>query len=164
MRALALSLLFLLSLPAIAQRNELAVSYGRSEFDALGDGPAFGASYNRFWTENVSTRFALFAASEDHKTVGAYSATAEYHFLRGRRISPYAGLGIALAVVSIDGYDSVSDTGFAPVIGAGIDLNLTRRFAIGADVTYLQFDADLDDRFTIALDPTTFLISAKYRF
>jgi hypothetical protein len=94
-----LLVLLLLSLPAFAQqRNELAVSFGRSEFDALGDAPAF--------------------------------------HLRGRRISPFAGLGLAFAVASID----------------------------RADVTYLQFDADLDDRFATALDPTTVLVSAKFKY
>jgi outer membrane protein W len=166
-----LLVLLLLSLPAFAQRNELAVSFGRSEFDELGDAPAFGVSYNRFWTENVSTRFGLFAASEEANVgdgddvVGASYATAEFHFLRGRRISPFAGLGVAFAVASIDRVgSSASDSGFAPVIIGGVDVNLTWRFAIGADVTYLQFDADLRDRFATALDPTTVLVSAKFKY
>ena len=156
-----LLLVLWLSLPAMAQQNEFAVSFGRSEFDQLGDGPAAGVSYNRFWTETVSTRFALFAAEEDQETVSALSASAEYHFLRGRRISPYAGLGFALAYASVH---SASDSGFAPIIVGGIDVGITRRFAIGADFSYLQFDADLDDRFATALDPTTVLVSAKFRY
>jgi outer membrane protein W len=171
-RLVSLAFLLLLSLPALAQRNELAVSFGRSEFDSLGDGPAFGLSYNRFWTDSVSTRFALFAAADEANVgngediVSAYYATAEYHFLRGRRISPFAGLGLAFAFVSIDrvGGNSEGDSGFAPVIIGGVDVNITRRFALGADVTYLQFEADLDDRFATALDPTTVLVSAKFRY
>lgn len=159
-------------MPAIAQRNELAVSFGRSEYDARGDGVAWGLSYNRFWTDNVSTRFGGFAAGEDTSTgigdevVGAYTATAEFHFLRGRRISPYAGAGFALAFVRLDRVNasSASDTGFAPVAIGGVDVQLTRRLAIGADATYFQFDADLDDRFATPLDPTTVLVSAKFRY
>lgn len=173
-RSLSLALLLLLSFPAIAQqlRNELAVSVGRSEYDARGDGTAFGISYNRFWTNTVSTRFGGFATGEEttesigDEVLGAYTATAEYHFLRGGRISPYVGAGFAYAFVRVDRVNArtASDSGFAPVAIGGLDVQLTRRFAIGADVTYFQFDADLDDSFTTALDPTTVLVSAKYRY
>ncbi|HEU4889616.1 MAG TPA: OmpW family outer membrane protein [Thermoanaerobaculia bacterium] len=176
-RLLSLALLLLLSLPAIAQqlKNELAVSVGRSQYDQLDDGTALGISYNRFWTESVSTRIGAFAAGEaeeanagigDDDVVGAYYATAEYHFLRGGRVSPFAGVGFALAFASIERLNarSANDTGFAPIVLAGIDIQLTQRFAIGADVSYFQFDADLEDQGSAALDPTTVLVSAKYRY
>lgn len=46
----------------------------------------------------------------------------------------------------------------------GVDLNLTRRFALGIDASYIMFDPDLGDRHGTVLDPITTLVSVKYRY
>jgi outer membrane protein W len=176
-RLLALTLLALLVFPAFAQqpRNELAASFGRSEFDQLGDAPAVGLSYNRFWTRMVSTRFGAFVASEDlnedggNKRVGAYHASVEVHFLRERVLSPFVSVGGALAFSRVEHPNSdftASDSLLTPIVGAGIDITITPHFALGADAHYIKYDAetDLGDRFGTTLDPLTVLVSAKYRF
>jgi opacity protein-like surface antigen len=174
-RPLFLVLLFLLALSATAQqpRNELAVSVGRSQFHQLGDAPAVGLSYNRYWTAALSTRFGAFMAAEDlpegagSKRIGAYHVSGEVHLLRDRRVSPYAGLGIALAhsSIKISQFDfSSSEMTFAPIVEAGLDVNLTRRFTLGGDVRYLYYDAELGSRFGYQLNPLTVLVSAKFRY
>jgi outer membrane protein W len=130
-------------------------------------------SYNRFWTARVSTRFGAFAATEDlnadggEKVIGAYHVSAEVHAFRERLFSPYAGLGLALAVNKIvftGHYASANDTLVAPIVSVGLDTKVTRRFAVGVDVRYLKYDAELGDLFPIDLDPLTVLVSAKFRY
>jgi hypothetical protein len=78
-------------------------------------------------------------------------------------------VGAALAFSHIERPNSDftrSDTLLTPIFGAGIDLTLSPRFALGADVHYIKYDAEteLGDRFGTPLDPTTVLVSAKFRF
>lgn len=164
-----------LAFSATAQQsnNEIAVSLGRSQFHQLGDAPAVGLSYNRYWTPALSTRFGAFMAGEDlpegagSKRIGAYHASGEAHFFRDRRFSPYAGFGIALAQssIKISQFDfSSSEMTVAPIVDAGLDANLTRRFTLGADVRYLYYDAELGSRFGYQLNPLTVLLSAKFRY
>ena len=174
-RILFLSLALLFPLFAIAQqpRNEIAVSYGRTETEELGDARPQGASYTRFWTGAVATRFGAQISQEDFpddagdKRFGAYSAIVEYHFLRSRTFSPYAGAGVAhayarqrLRAANFTKDDSV----ITVIVDVGLDINVTPRVALGFSANYLKFDPDLGDRFGTILDPTTALVSAKYRF
>jgi len=171
-RLLSLPLLLLFTLPAIAQqpRNELAVSAGISSLGDLGSAPAFGVSYTRFWTDALAVRFGAFSASGDlddggTKTASAYHASAEYHFNRAARVSPYVGAGLALAVTSVDGlpFDfSASETNPEVILSGGVDVNISRRFALGADVRYMYYDVGLGSAYQV--NPATLLISAKYRY
>lgn len=174
-RLLSLSLALLLALTATAQqpRNELALSYGRTETEQLGDAFTKGASYTRFWTNAIATRFGAQVSNEDFpddagdKQLGSYSAIAEYHFLRGRTFSPYAGLGLAYAFARqhLNHSDfSRGDSVLGGIIDVGLDMNFTPRIALAVSANYLKFDPDLGDRHGSTLDPTTVLVSAKYRY
>ncbi len=171
----ALFLALFLSLPVIAQQtnNEIAISYGRTETEDLGDAPAVGISYARFWTRGLATRVGGQWSGEDlpdnagDNSVNAYFATAEYHFFRDRLMSPYIGGGIAHAFADIHFSSSGfrgDDSMYTAMVIAGADVNFTRRFAVGVDARYMTFDPDLGDRFGTILDPMTVFVSAKYRY
>lgn len=194
MNARLLSLALLLSLPGTASlsaagalpvtvihspfadvqpMNEIAISAGYAHLNQFGDAPAFGASYSHFWTDEFSTRFGVFGAREDlgdtrgERSFDAYHASAEYHFLRDYPISTYAGAGLALAVTSIEGAEfdfSASETALTPMVSVGVNVNVSLRFVIGADLSYMYYDVELGSRFGYQVNPTTLLISAKYRY
>jgi outer membrane protein W len=116
-----LSLLLLLSLPALAQNNELGVFISTSQFDdgeideagdifdvEFDEDMGVGIMYNRFWTSGFSTELAyqrlgadLTASAGDiSEQVGnldldILSATAQLHFMKGSILSPYIGGGVA---------------------------------------------------------------------
>ena len=169
-----LLLVLLFALPAVAQLapNEVAVSFGRSDLEVLGDAPAIGVSYNRFWGQLGSVRFGAFTAGEGYEDapgeerVHTLHASAEVHFLRGRVVSPYAGVGVAMASTRIDsGGSSLSETSFAPIVSGGLDFNVWPRWAIGVDGRWMHLRVDSGDRFgPYILDPLTVMGSVKYRF
>lgn len=167
-------LLLLVSLPAIAQptNNEVAVSYGRSDFVDLGNSRAFGFSYARYWKHGFAVRLGIHRSQKDfpdnqgEKSAGAYYATAEYHLFRGRLVSPYVGGGVAYGTARMHlshGFTG-KDSDISGFGDAGVDVNVTPRFAISADVSYMRFDPDLGDRHGSRLDPITTLVSLKYRY
>ena len=179
-RALPLSLVLLLAVsafPLAAQTpaNEIALSAGHSDLGQLGDAPAAGISYNRYWRGGFSTRFGVFGAAEEltsdpdggEKRIGAGHVSAEYHFLRRHRLSPYAGLGVAFAVNELEHANSdfsASESSFETIVSGGVDLNVTPRFALGADARFMYYDVGLGDRFGYQVDPLTVLVSAKFRY
>ncbi|HUR80446.1 MAG TPA: OmpW family outer membrane protein [Thermoanaerobaculia bacterium] len=119
---LPLSLLLLfVSLPALAQSNEIGVFISTSQLDdseindagdifdvEFDENMGVGASYNRYWTNAFSTELAYQRLGAD-LTVSAgdisdqvgdldldiLSATAQLHFLKGKILSPYIGGGVA---------------------------------------------------------------------
>ena len=167
--------LSLFAFPVFAQQpdNEIAVSLGWSVFNQLGSAPAAGVSYTHFWTDAFATRFGAFASHGDfnenggEKTVSAYHGSAEYHFRRDQRVSPYVGAGIALAATSIDRPEiefSASETSFEVIVSGGVDVDVSRRFAVGGDVRYMYYDVGLGARSGYQVNPLTILLSAKYRY
>jgi outer membrane protein W len=171
-------LLLAISLSAAAQlpRNEVDISLGRTQTEELGDAPTIGASYTRFWTRGIATRFAAQYSQEDYsdyandtgeKSYGSYAAMGEYHFLRDRLVSPYAGGGIAYGFARrhLGNTDFTSSDGqFTYILNVGADVNITPRFAAGISGNYMKLDPDVGDRYGTILDPTTVLVSAKYKF
>jgi outer membrane protein W len=172
-RLLSLALL-LFTLPAIAQsNNEIAVGYGRTVTSEVGDAPAIGLSYAHFWNNGLAVRVGGTRATEDYpdnagdKMFGGYFAVAEYHLFRNRLISPHIGGGLAYAVAQV--YLSHSDltyddNAYSATGIVGLDVNLTRNFAIGVDSSYVRFDPDLGDRHGSIADPITTLVSVKCRY
>jgi outer membrane protein W len=168
-------ILFLFSLPALAQQanNEIAISYGRSNFAQRGNSPTIGLSYAHFWSNSLGARIGIHRSEKDfpdnqgHQNIGAYYATVEYHLFRDRLFSPYVGAGIAYGVARIDSTPSgftAEDTTVSVIGDVGVDVNLPRSFAIAANLSYMKFDPNLGDRHGSALHPMTMLVSAKYRF
>lgn len=141
-------------------RNEIAVSFGRTDAEQLGDIPAAGLSYNHFWTHMISTRFGAFAGTGEDTSIGAVHASAEAHFRREQRVSPYAGAGVAYAFTERGRKETV----IAPIFEAGVDVRLSPRFSVGLDARYLFYHSELEDRFGYDLHPLTVLASAKFRY
>jgi opacity protein-like surface antigen len=172
-RLLPLALL-LFTLPALAQQpnDEVALSYGRATFTDLGDSPTIGLSYAHFWRTGIAARVGAQRSQEDFpdnqgdKLVEAFYATAEYHLFRNRLISPYVGGGATYghARMHLTNAFTAEDSVISGFGDAGVDVNFTPRFAIGADVNYFRFDPDLGDRYGTRLDPITILGSVRYRF
>lgn len=177
-RSRFLVLLLLLSLPiavsASAQsNNEVAVGYGRTMTSEVGNAPAIGLSYARFWNNGIAVRIGGTRAEEDFpdnagdKLFGGYFAVAEYHLFRDRLFSPYIGGGLAYGVARVYLFHSdltYDDNAYSATGHVGLDVNLTRTFAIGAAASYMRFDPDLGDRHGSIADPITTLVSAKVRF
>ncbi|MEO1074841.1 MAG: outer membrane beta-barrel protein, partial [Bacteroidota bacterium] len=85
----------------------------------------------------------------------AFNSTADVHEAQMRlrytlfpqaRISPFTTLGAAVALRSPATVDDDGDVGWAPLLGAGLDIKLTPRFALIADLDVRLFfpDAALD--------------------
>lgn len=173
MRHLPLLLILLLALPLSAQlpRNEFAVSAGSSNLNDLGNAPAAGVSINHFWLRTLSTRAGVFAAAKDGEVgdvvSGAWHLSAEYHPFRGRAVSPRLAAGVAWAFSEIDYADidfSASETQIVPILGGGVDVRVTPRFSVGAEALYMNYEADLGNRFGFSVDPLTILGSARFHW
>lgn len=158
----------------------------------------YGVSYNRYWSDAISTEFAaqklaadityvpVFDDSLDEFELGemdltVISATAQWHFLRGGRVSPYAGVGLAHIQGEVETYEIETDPGEEPieagtfdlesettvVLNGGVDFNVTPSLAIGLDVKYIAYDpkgeGELDsDR--VDLNPLVLAAGLKFRF
>jgi len=172
-RILSLALL-LFTLPALAQpNNEIAVGYGRTMTSEVGDAPAIGLSYARFWSNGIAVRVGGTRSEKDFpdnagdKMFGGYFAVAEYHLFRDRLFSPHIAGGLAYGVARVYLFHSdltFEDNAYSATGIVGLDVNLTRNFAIGVDSSYMRFDPDLGDRHGSIADPITTLVSVKYRY
>ncbi len=163
-------LLLVLSLPLFAQNNEIAVSYGLTNYAQSSETPAYGVSYNRFWTRYVSTRVGVLDSRDElpddqgERSVTAAHASVEYHPFRGRLVSPRVSAGSAYVRSEHTAEAVDNDSTITVAAGGGVDFNLTRRFALGAEVLYIPFTPKARDRFSSKLDPTTFFASARFRW
>ena len=170
-RGLFLSILLLLfSLPAIAQPgpNELALSLGRWDSDEIGNGsPAVGASYNRFFGQVFSTRLGGYAARQGDFTSGALFLSGEIHLFRAARVSPWVGAGGGYGYVrraaSNDRFVG-SETALTGIYSGGVDVTVSPRFAVGADVSYMNYEMSLGNRFGYRVDPVMVSLTGRWRF
>ena len=161
-RAAILALPLLLSLSAAAQlpRNEASVSAGWTEFADLGGARAAGASYARYWNIAIATEVGGIFAEGRHDFTDLH-ATVQLHVLRERRVSPWIGFGAAR--LWIDDPERPRSK-FTPTGGAGIDVAITPRLALGGEFRYAPFEIDPRDRFGLSVNPTTFSLAARWRF
>jgi opacity protein-like surface antigen len=164
MRASVLALALVVSLSAAGQlpRNEISVGAGWVDFANLGGARAVGASYTRYWTRALATSLggSRIVQTPYGLEFSDVHATAEYHARRERRVSPWAGLG--LARLSVNTGREASTT--ALITGAGLDVGITRRLAIGAQVHYSRFIVNPGDRFEERVNPTTLMIAVRWRY
>jgi opacity protein-like surface antigen len=166
---LLLPVIFIFTVPAHPQQtvNELSFSAGRSDLNQLGDAPALGISYNRYWSGAASTRFGIHAAGENFGAefgevmAGAAHVSFEYHFRRSEAISPYAGAGVAVTHTRLSSFSQ--ETNLAPIFSGGIDLKVTPRVAVSVDARFLRYEFETNDRFLgpLTLNPLTVMLSAK---
>ncbi len=166
--------LLLLALPLFAQSrpdNEVSVSFGRIEVEDALDLDVYGASYNRYWTRELSTRIGVISGSDvlpdDNGDASSLlvHGTFEAHAWRGRLFSPHAGVGGAYARHKENylGSNEV-DSRLRPAFLAGIDVNFTPRIGIGADVLYSRFGLESNDRFARDLTSISVFGSARFRW
>lgn len=145
----------------------------------------YGVSFNHYWTDSFSTDFAVHRLTADldldiageptlelgELEASAYTAIAQWHFRRASRFSPYVGAGLAYVRGSFDAVDDEEGEAsfdFDPettwVANAGVDVNLTDRFAIVLDGKYVQWEpvaeGDGDDE---SLDVSPLMLSAGVR-
>jgi len=185
MRPFLLTLLLVLPLAvqvaAQTPNNELGLSFGRA---GLGTYAAIettvdtvGISFNHYWTPAISTRFAVtefgvegfnldFGAGRT-LDMNALSADVEYHLLRDRIFSPYAGGGVAYVESEIQQVHSANLSAgreLAPLITVGADLNFARRFAVGVDGTYILYRPEYEVIGSTDFDPFTISATLKWRW
>jgi len=162
-RALALAVSVLVSLSAAAQlpRNEVAVSAGWTDLASVGGARALGASYSRFFTPNICAQLGAVRADGRGKELTDIHAAAEFHPFRESTLSPWAALGVARIAFR----DSESlHSKLTSLVGAGVDVNLSRQFAIGAQVHYSPFVINPRERFGFNLNPMTLSLAARWRY
>ena len=161
-----LPLVLLLSVSAAAQfpRNEVAVSAGIWDSSDLGNEPMVGASLNYHWTSLFSTRLGGFVAKGDDVTASIVYISGELHFFRDARVSPWVGAGGALARVRRDGeFGEVSDSQLTGIYSGGVDVAVTPRFALGAEVSYMNYEVQLT-RFGDRVDSITYSGVGRWRW
>ena len=182
---LTLTLIVLLSLPLFAQNqnNEVGFALGSADMSDFGDAATATFSYNRYWTRGLSTKLDGTGYSAELQVVdlgpgglasagdfamASYAAQMQYHFLRGRRFSPYFGAGLAYVITRFTDTpvgELEADNNVTGIASAGVDLNLGRRWAITGDVTYMPHEAVFPQGATsIDLDPLTISLGAKFRW
>ena len=164
-----LSLVLLFSLSAAAQqlpRREASISLGQWDSSDLGNEPAIGASYNYYWTTMFSTRAGAFIARGDDVSATNAHFSGELHLFRDARVSPWVGAGGAFARVRREAeFDDVvrSESKLTGIYSGGVDVAVSPRFAIGAEVSYMNYELQLT-RFGDAVDSVTILLSGRWRF
>lgn len=149
----------------------------------------FGAHVEVFWSERVSTRVTAAylnpaaivypnnppPADIDLGTLGldVYSATARFHFMRGRRLSAFAGGGPAYVAVGNldDRFGEEIEIDFDPVATflaeAGVRYRIHPRIVLEVGAAYLPLE--LDDappplQPTVGIDPVIVSAGAAWRF
>lgn len=169
MTRVPLVLLLLLSFSALAQtpRNEASLILGWTDFRHSGGARAAGVTYTRFWLPWLSTQAgAIFAGEQITPTYGRQSftnlhVTAQAHAFRHARVSPFVAFGGAH--VNFNAGD-IDESRVATVAGAGLDVRLTRRFALGAQAQYSQFVIDPRARFPFDVSPMTVTVAGRWRY
>ncbi|HEV7239221.1 MAG TPA: hypothetical protein VGQ36_08280 [Thermoanaerobaculia bacterium] len=168
-RSLILLLLLLLSLPAAAQLppNEVSLSLGRWDSSELGDAPVFGVTYNRYWARMFSTRLGVFGSREGDFTNAAAHAGVAAHLFRASRISPWVAAGVAQAYARRAGSDD-HFVGFEMLLtgiySGGVDVKVSPRFAVGAEMSYMNYEMMLGDRYGYRADPVMVMVTGRWRY
>ena len=166
-RPLLLFLALLTALPTLAQRRELSASVGRWDSGQLGDAVSLGASYNYYWTSLLSARVGGMVAKEEEVTAGTVYVSGELHLFRTARVSPWVGVGGAFAytrLASSSEHFTGSETAWTGIYSGGLDFAVSPRLAIGADVSYMNYEAGLGSRFGYTVDPVTISLAARWRY
>lgn len=188
----------------MAPANDIGVFINSASYDHEIDFDGFefeekagyGVSYNRFWSDTISTEFAVQKLAADIRyepfledesfdlgemDLTVISATAQWHFLRGGRVSPYAGVGLAHIQGEVETYAVETEPGEEPIeagtfdlesettvlVNGGVDFNVSPALAIGLDLKYIAYDpkgeGELDsDR--VDLNPLVVAAGLKFRF
>jgi len=158
---LILSLLFALSAAAQLPRNEIAVTAGWTDFAGIGGARAVGASYSRFLTPYVAAQLGAMRTEGRGNELSDVHAAAAVYPLRQYRVSPWVALGAAHIAFDDSEGSHVKSTWIA---GAGVDVAITRQFALGAAFHYSPFEENPRARFPLTVNPATLSAAARWRF
>jgi outer membrane protein len=147
----------------------------------------YGASFNHYWTDLVSTDFGVQKMSADltvsglgvpKTTVGeldvtALTGTVQLHFLRESRFSPYVGAGAAYMLADFSANDLEPDDEQVELdddvtflVNAGVNVRMTERISLMGDVKYIPWEVNEENASTDdeALDVSPLIVSAGVRF
>lgn len=145
--------------------------------------PEVDISY--FFTPNFAAELVLTVPqSHDVKVAGTKigtfkelppTLTAQWHFLPGRTVNPYVGLGLNFTLISdvnlaVPGVGKLdldsSSVGFAA--GAGVDVKVSRQCYLNLDMKYVQIESDVKLGATkvsrVKVNPMLYGVGVGYRF
>lgn len=148
-----------------------------------------GLSFNHYWTRAFSTELAIQSMSGEmtiaaaglpvftagELNAAAITAMGQWHFNRDGRFSPYVGAGAGFIGGEFEvAADAESEreslhleTEATWLAGAGVDIKLTERLLVNADVRYMPWsaraeDGKLDER--LEIDPVVVSAGIKFRW
>jgi len=194
--------LALIALPLCAQSNDVAVWFGRStvgttnvgttvvsslRFDR---GDSFGASWNHFFSGQVSTELAAFAVRHDGTVriggadafnVGRLrmipvTAMVQWHLVHFHRVDPHIGAGLAWVRSDSLHSSDLDNAGIGRVriksrVGwttdAGLTYGVTDRIGVGVDARYIGYrpsSGPSDARLKLHLSPVIYSLGLRWRF
>lgn len=191
--------LALVALPLAAQSNEVGAWYTHAKLSSTGSSGSavqFGSangwtvSYNRFWTQTLSTEFTYSQVKADggidvagtralnfgKTAIKPVTVNIEWHFLRGFFISPYVGAGGAYVKMDNLSGSDLDVAGVGPIkvdskfgwdAGAGVDILIGHNFAISVDGKYIPYEPNASGPLAsekLKLNPTLYSAGVKFRF
>ena len=128
------------------------------EFD---NGDGFGISFNHYFSDTLSLEFSATMLSHDGNVTDGTNTfdpgtldvipivgTVQFHFARRSMLSPYIGGGLAYIMADDLQSADLDDVGIGDVevesavtwaVQAGLDINLSERFAIAVDGKYTGY-------------------------
>ncbi len=177
--ALLITFTLIAAVAATAQlpMNEIGVNVGRSDFPGFDEADTLGVSYNRFWGHALSSKFGLtrFSAEPDflpgipgELDMRVLSGELQWHFGRGNLFSPYVGGGAVYVMSSLDDTvagDIEADNEITLIASGGLNVNITPRFAINGDVSYMPYETEFAPVILgVGMDPLTISLGAKFRW
>lgn len=151
---------------AQAPRREVSASVGLWDSEGLESGPAVGASWSRSWRGAFSARLGGLLARSSDATTATVHLSGELHPFRASRVSPWIGAGAALVYSRIgppNEHFHGSETDLAPIFRGGVDVPVSPRVTLGAEVSYLKYEVTIGSRSGVAVDPVTVMLVARYR-
>lgn len=200
LRILMLLTVALCSTPMFAQMGELGLWVATSQVDetreddvlvTFDDARGFGISLNQYFG-SFSGELAATALTQSGKITAdgvddidigdldllPITATLQYHFAKGARVSPYIGGGLAYILaddLNSDDLDAIDigtveiDDELTYAAQAGLDINFTPRFAIGVEAKYIAFTPESatagdDEPVDLELNPIIFSAGVKLRW
>ena len=147
----------------------------------------YGVSLNQFWTNALSTEFAIDKLGADldvsfgggpSLTVGEaevtmYSASAQWHFRRASRVSPYVGIGASYfsgrfdLILEEEVAELDVDNELTWLATGGVSFQVSDRVSLAADARYAPYKPEFRDDETgetESIDINPLILSAAVRF
>lgn len=165
-----------LFLGGAAFESNTIVAFAPEDFDlelAFENGRSFSLNFNHFWRDSFSTEFGILGVSADptfkissgpinasfdvgDASIGAFTATGQYHFRRYARVSPYVGAGIALVSGELeaefeDEFGEVTNQvaefegAGAILFNAGLNIRINDRWIFAVDVKAIPYSPEIED-------------------